>query len=77
MDADVPRRLVLTRLGDIANRHSVLTELGFWRQQVRDFNSLANQDIEWELACGERIAGLQELLELCHKHGLDVLKEAL
>lgn len=69
-----PKRLVLTHLGRIAYRHGVLTSHEWWGRNAKDFNQMADDGVEWELACEERIAGLQAMLDLCRRSGLDALR---
>lgn len=60
--ADEPSRpLRLTKLGELANAHGVMTPPQFWRDLFNEIDRVAERDGEWELLIDERIRGLQAM----------------
>lgn len=69
---DGAKPLRLTKLGDVAYRHGVLTSPAWWRKVWADTNRLADEDGEWELMLNERIAGLTEMRDRFYEINAEV-----
>lgn len=55
------KRLVLTKFGDFASRHSTATPPKFWTDAFKEITRLADEGADWEHMIAERLHGLQEL----------------
>lgn len=53
--------LKLTKLGDLAYRHGVLTPPSWWKDLLREVRAIADEDGDWPVLLDERIRGMQEL----------------
>lgn len=54
-------RLSLTPLGEMVNRHSVMTDPAWWGHVWIRANKIADEDGEWEMVFTEMIEGLTEM----------------
>jgi hypothetical protein len=66
------KTMKLTPLGEIANRHSVLTPLTFWKNLLQEIRRIEDRDGDWEVMVDERIKGLEAVRQYVREHGTGV-----